>query len=242
MTKKIPFSEPQPKRKWPKTTNRFVAFFDILGFKDAVSRESHESVLFMLSKLNRTLKGLPKQWIPSDMFVKDQVQYVTFSDSILVFSKGNSEYDALKFVSDVHNIYYNAINSGIPIKGAIAYGKITADFKNSLFFGQPIIDAYELHNELDMMAVVLHGSAEHMLRDPSNEDIIDLFFITYSAYFKKGRFTHRLMRMMQINKMGKDLAHFYYNSSGSTRKYFDSTNAYLQFQLEKLAAAESGKS
>lgn len=37
---------------WQITTNRFVGFIDIMGFKDMVARSSHEDIYDMMKKIN----------------------------------------------------------------------------------------------------------------------------------------------------------------------------------------------
>jgi hypothetical protein len=50
--------------------------------------------------------------------------------------------------------------NNIPLKGAIAFGNFSANWDQSVFFGKPLIDAFELHNDLDMYCAILHSSAE----------------------------------------------------------------------------------
>ena len=44
-----------------------------------------------------------------------------------------------------------ALTNGIPIKGAIAKGIMTADFNKSIYVGVPLIDAYNLQKEFCCM-------------------------------------------------------------------------------------------
>ena len=91
---------------WKTTDNRFIAFFDILGFKDLVSTASHAQILKKLSALKFGLnildgengfKHLKKKLNEISI---DQTKSVTFSDSIIVFSKGSSYIDASKILYD----------------------------------------------------------------------------------------------------------------------------------------------
>ena len=42
------------KSNWKTTDYRFVAFLDILGFKDSVMRNSHEDIYLKLSNINNS--------------------------------------------------------------------------------------------------------------------------------------------------------------------------------------------
>src|ERR1700752_1315054 len=106
---------------WDITANRFVAFFDIMGFKDLVARSRHEDVVKKLNLLKNTLKDLETidhTLIDSLQIEKLQTRSVTFSDSIIFFSKGDTIQDACKIVIDSHTILSEAIENGIGIKGA----------------------------------------------------------------------------------------------------------------------------
>lgn len=50
--------------------------------------------------------------------------------------------------------------SKIPFRGSIAYGEMTVDLENSIFFGQPLIDAYLLGEQLQSYGIACHASAE----------------------------------------------------------------------------------
>ena len=86
--------------KWKHTDERFVAFLDIMGFKDRLLREGQERVRIMLKSLRPTIedvrrkkrvfyakveKTTNKKTITDDR--SSLIYPVTFSDSIILFSK-----------------------------------------------------------------------------------------------------------------------------------------------------------
>jgi len=119
---------------WKITSERFVAFFDILGFKELVAKNTHSEVLQKLGILKTFMSKLEKanelETHKKYKIEKDQTKSVTFSDSIIIFSKGATYKDGLKLFYDCYQILNNSLNNNIAIKGAISFGKITVDLSD----------------------------------------------------------------------------------------------------------------
>ena len=174
---------------WVKTTNRFVAFFDIMGFKELVLKNPHDEILEKLE----TLKKLSNDLVSNEYNLFEEEGYesltrsVSFSDSFLFFSKSNSKKDALKIILDSTVFILIALDSNIAIKGALSYGEVTVDFDNSLFFGQPIINAYELHDELQMYSCIADHNFEKELQQYENEDTVKEYTTKTKVNLKSGK-------------------------------------------------------
>lgn len=217
-------------QKWQITTKRFVAFFDIMGFKDLVQRNSHIDIFEKLKQLKTTLKGLEtiinKTLIEQYNVKPLQTRSITFSDSIVVFSQGDEFSDAIKMMRDSYLILQTATEMGVPIKGALSYGEISVDFEQSLFFGQPIIDAYLLQEELQMYTAVLDNSIESKLSTFDNQKLINSVFTNYKAHLKTGKVMHKIMRPHKdglIETYIKNTQKLYLTVSGRPRIYVDNT-------------------
>lgn len=78
-------------QQWQTTTNRFVAFFDILGFKELVLKSSHSDTLTKLTKLRERVINFSNladsDFLKKFGVSKDQTQSVTFSDSFIFFQR-----------------------------------------------------------------------------------------------------------------------------------------------------------
>ena len=225
---------------WDITSNRFVAFFDIMGFKNIVERHTHTQVLERLTLLKRTLTDLAKIHENKKFdFVKDklsQTKAITFSDSIIVFSKSDTVQDACKIMMDSLYIIQKSISINTGIKGAIAYGEITVDFNNSLFFGQPIIDAYLLHEQLNLYTAVLDNTFEKKVNEFSLPNPFKNLIVDYKANFKSGKIKHKLIRpddQKKINAQISGLENMYTTVAGNPRIYIDNTLDFLNSLLEK---------
>lgn len=167
-------------REWTETCERFVAYFDILGFKDMVQKESH---LHVLQKL-RDLANL-KYFIEGRIFDKihdenlqvfkngfllnndeelSSINTIIFSDTIVMVTKDSSAESFKLFVDSVGMFFSIALTMlKLPIKGALSYGEVSIMANENLIFGKPIIDAYLLENEVDYCGIVCHNSIEQYL-------------------------------------------------------------------------------
>lgn len=218
---------------WKKTNNRFVSFFDILGFKDMVLKNSHDDILKKLESLKKHANRLAEmQWDEEKektsklKITVNQTKSITFSDSFIFFSKGDSLEDFFKIVLDSWSIYKEAIDNDIALKGAISYGEITVDFDKNLFFGQPIIDAFLLHEDLHMLSIILDHNAENQIKLFDKNYIIESSLSFQKVKLKSGIATHTLLSMNTISSADQQiikLQKLYKITSGKPRQYIDNT-------------------
>lgn len=76
------------------TANRFVAFLDIMGFKDRVARNSHAKLLTQLTDFNKDIAGYIGK------YQQAEIQLAQFSDSIVLFSNDTTP-KSLKTIAEV---------------------------------------------------------------------------------------------------------------------------------------------
>lgn len=158
---------------WPKQTcERFVGFLDIMGFKEIVNRSQHEIVLDKMLRLKDSLdlvKRMGEMRMGFRMTMPGApMKSVFFSDSVLLVSADDNFFSGVQVLLSAIIIVGEAARDGIAMTGAIACGKQTAIEDKSVYFGQPLIDAYGLQKEIMMYGVVLHNTAESRL---SKEEI-----------------------------------------------------------------------
>jgi hypothetical protein len=243
-------------REWSHTTERFVAFIDIMGFRDRVYRNSHDSVLTLMKKLQPTIESIKSMGerqlaeghkFSSNTKLDRSIRPVLFSDSILLVSEDDSEGSFFEIIAAARWIMRGALLNSVPVKGAIAHGIQTADFNQSLHFGRPLIDAYELQDELFLYAIALHHSIEEHI---TNKKLLDRYFeqnlvIKYKTPLKNNFVTHLLLgystNLITDNNLEVVVSDLYRTVSGSTRKYVDNT---LDFGLtqKKLYEEQQNKS
>ncbi len=228
--------------KWEPTCNRFIVFMDIMGFQDTVYRSSHNEVKRIMEQLKNPIQAIDKEFqeklkgkgVTIGKTADQVVKPVIFSDSILLFSYDESPESFRKTLWAVQFIIGDAIRHGIPIKGAIAYGRQTADIDNSLYFGKPLIAAFELQKDLYMYGVVLHHTVDNYMQKKKKgcKSIIDSHEIRrYDAPFKQGSISHYVVDWPDYfivfkkykNGLPRALLDLYCKVSGSARKYVDNT-------------------
>lgn len=133
------------------TSQRFVAMLDIMGFKDIVKKKSSITVYSLLKKVY-------DEAISQRNFSKLKISL--FSDTLLIISDGGSKecYEDIVLSSAFFaNLF---IKNGYAINGAIAYGDVTFDEEKNICFGEPVIDAHLLQEDLFFYGIVLHDSAD----------------------------------------------------------------------------------
>lgn len=202
-----------PKKQTPDTCERIVAFLDIMGFKDMVARH-FETIKGKLEKLS--------SFIGETM--DENCQYMIFSDSIILYVK-NDGLDVFKsLIAKVGKIIEKSISLGFPIKGAIAKGECTVSLSyKPFFFGQPIIDAYTLEENVVLYGVVFHNSVEEFakrLGDEGTEYVFD-----YCVPLKGGNSSHYVLNWFGRNLEANtnNLIAIRSTVSDSPRRYIDNT-------------------
>lgn len=222
-----------------KTNKRFIAFFDIMGFKDIVERNSHNAVVEKLEKLKGALKILESKQAHTKVNKKSKGQItksITFSDSIIFFSRSNTLEDITKIIIDSAYLQYIALENNIAIKGVLSYGEITVDFKNSLFFGKPIIDAYLLHDQVNMYSALIDNKFETELAKKKVSQIIKNLIATEKICLKSGKITHKVVLPSSAIYLQESIDHlieYYKHVSGQPRIYVDNTIAFFELLIEK---------
>lgn len=218
------------------TADRFVAFLDIMGFKDRVARTNHAQLLEQLTNFNREITSYIGKYKNSE------IQLAQFSDSIVLFSNDTTSISLQTLAEVTRGIMQTAINLQIPMKGAIAQGKITCDIPKQLFFGQALIDAYLLEENINYYGILVHHTAEKsVLTLIDNKKI----FKDIKAPLKSGKISHFELswyinddnKDIDLKKISSALKVIRQTVSDSPRKYIDNTldviNEYYQNEKHK---------
>lgn len=204
---------------------RLVAFLDIMGFKDMVARHFNE--------IERQLTSLSK-FISQIISEHQGYQYMIFSDSIIIYASAEIEDVFHNFLSKVARIIEKSIELGLPIKGAIAFGDCSVCMDDKPFvFGQPIIDAYVLEENVVLYGVVLHNSVEEFAM---SECINSQLVFDYRVPLKGGCSSHYILNWFGNNQDGNEsnLLAIRKTVSDSPRRYIDNTKACMDFLKNKI--------
>ncbi|MDX1939018.1 MAG: hypothetical protein SFU99_00620 [Saprospiraceae bacterium] len=139
--------------------NRYVAFFDILGFKNWIASVGSKEVFNKATgHLNLVIKSsLPGATVNADQSVNYEIRHINhffFSDSILFYSIDDS-YESLDAFIRTCAEFMNVMIFGLSlmIRGAVSKGEFYVDTKTRSYIGQALIDAYMLEESLDWICV-----------------------------------------------------------------------------------------
>ena len=210
---------------WEDDLERLVLYADIMGFSHRVTFNNHE-------ELKQDLKNFKKAWETKIKPLEKggHLKSVQFSDSILLVVNGTNEKMFNIITKAAVCLMQSAIRLGFPIKGAIAQGKFTYDKTNELYFGLPLVSAYQLHEELNYYGIVVHHSAERTVKKYA--DATKPYTKT-EVYLKKGITSHYHLSWHLLNKdlsagniksdVDKWLDDIEEGVSGAPRIYVDNT-------------------
>jgi hypothetical protein len=231
MTTKKTATETAPKKIVE--TGKYVAFFDIMGFKDFVYRNNHKDVkkrLEIFTKFKEQVANLRKRDGDSPNPIGfEKISAATFSDSLLIVTDSNSSNELVCLITLMSNIFRNAFESQIPLKGALAYGEFTADFEESIFFGRPLIDAYELAEDLEFYGTAIHHTAESKIPIEDKQKWIESgdLLLTPIPIKQSGDVTHLIISLEKSSRnreyIESAVEAFRPLVSGRPRRYLDKT-------------------
>ncbi|MGA2916466.1 MAG: hypothetical protein ABSE89_10615 [Sedimentisphaerales bacterium] len=143
--------------------NCWVAYFDILGFKNEtrlnkgrlpVLAYMYSEVADRINKVKENLKEV----------VSQQYDCVWFSDSFLFYPLDDSinSYNIIRFAA-TQFFHYMTIIKKWPIRGALATGDFYADRNSNIYLGEALIDAYSYTEKQDWIGLVLTPNAHAKL-------------------------------------------------------------------------------
>jgi hypothetical protein len=167
--------------RWPLTEDRFVGFFDVMGFSGMVrdAGDDHGHLYAVMLGLHEIARLAEKLFARGDQYrqvlsrsstFSGQLKAVQFSDSIVVFTADASSASSLLIQMASQMFFLHALRHGVIVRGAIARGSVTTDFTHSIFFGQAIVDAYRLEEAQQWFGIAIHPSAEQSVP----EDVAEL--------------------------------------------------------------------
>lgn len=132
----------------------FVALLDVLGFS-ALVRDSGEG------GIQRYLNCL------QNATEHTNVNYVVFSDSIVLSAKGDSPDSFIAVAGACSRLLYDLLNVDIALRGAIAFGTFIREaFAESVFVaGRAVIDAYQFEQAQDWVGIMISPSALAHVQD-----------------------------------------------------------------------------
>ena len=160
----------------------FVAFFDILGYRNFLKRNKPEIAAEKITEFLKKLKAFQSETYLS-LFEKEfqseakpiveKIVYLVISDSILLTLEADKSVEGdYKFSQFLFLVYCARLSKdlfiyGLPVRGAIEYGEYVL-VENQTLVGTPIVDAYQSATDLDLSACQVSNSVEDLVASLEN--------------------------------------------------------------------------
>jgi hypothetical protein len=164
-----------------------IAVCDILGFSKLVESQSLDSVIndgvgWFRKALRHSILGGPFPTEPpptQDLETNAHVSVVWFSDTIVLFTKHDTDEAVGELLQAVASLLFETILEGVTkVRAGLAYGEAFMDSSNSIYVGQPIIEAYRLEKMQQWAGAALAPSACARLATCGREGEIARWWVT----------------------------------------------------------------
>jgi len=136
--------------------NYFVAFFDILGFKNLVEKNSHEELmdiykvcLYENLNMNENISdSIFNRFTPAKEKTSSEIRTFVISDSIILVQNDMTQRGFLNLIAKCQVILSSSLAEGIPLRGALSYGPVTIieNQRGTTIVGRGLTKAYSLES------------------------------------------------------------------------------------------------
>jgi len=143
---------------------RYVAHFDMLGFKSATLRNPDEAwgaLCDLRDCMDRMLELHIAVLSPKEIIL-DRIKAYIFSDSILIFTLRDEPKDLISMLILTSQFFADSLHFCVPLRGGISYGDFFFNLNLDLFCGIPFVKAYEIGERAQWSGIVVDDDvAEH---------------------------------------------------------------------------------
>lgn len=137
---------------------RFVAHIDILGMRMMVRKDPELAwrVLSELANVRDYLAKLQLSFIETDeqLELTQSVFSVMFSDTIVLFTKSDSDRDLKLILIATSELLHKAMFRLVPVRAGLAHGLFFFNIDASMYSGPALIEAYEIGERAQWLGIV----------------------------------------------------------------------------------------
>jgi len=126
---------------------RYVAIFDILGISSLTRTDQNRAIAMVRDFYDIVVNHVGKlaiEIVASNEIIIDRIEKILFSDTVIIFTKDNSEKDLYAIVTLCGELFGQSLHRCIPIRGGIAFGNLFYDNQTGIICGKPLVEAHEL--------------------------------------------------------------------------------------------------
>jgi len=148
--------EDNKKRKL-RYTERWFAYFDLLGFSNLVRTNEIHNVLPIYETALAAIeeKANPKR--------SKGLSYSWFSDTFIIFTRGSSLQEFAVIEQAARLFFQKLILNKIAVRGALSYGGLYTQQEKNIFLGEALMDAYEYGENQNWLNFIICPSAYNAL-------------------------------------------------------------------------------
>lgn len=140
------------------SNRRFVAHIDVLGMRSMVRKDPELSwrVLSRLANVRDDLAKLHLSFIETaeQQTLSESIFSVMFSDTIVLFTKSDSNRDLQTILIATSELLHKAMCSHVPVRAGIAHGLFFFNIDASMYAGPALIEAYEIGERAQWLGIV----------------------------------------------------------------------------------------
>ncbi|TDE07732.1 hypothetical protein [Flavobacterium sandaracinum] len=161
--------------------NSFVAFFDILGFKNMVEKNSHEELMEAyqfglydsLENAEEATNLFLSMITPPEELETLKIQIYVISDSIIFIQDTLTQRGLLYIISYCRMLIGSCLADGIPIRGALSFGPVSVENKRgTTIVGKGLTKAYNLESKQQWAGGIVDKECFEIV-PKENEDLIN---------------------------------------------------------------------
>lgn len=174
-----------------------VAICDILGFSNLVKeRALNEVVQIHLGRLRKALHhSIHKGDFPSDppslesLQDQEQLGLAWFSDTVLLYTLEDNDENLRSLTAALGWLLFETIwQVGTRVRCGVSYGEAFIDIKNSIYVGEPLIEAHRIEQDQAWSGGCLtHRAVERLPADAHSGRSAHWFLVPYHVPLKEGR-------------------------------------------------------
>lgn len=143
---------------------RFVAHIDILGMSTIAKKDADEAwgMLSDLAAVRDRVINYEIDFLDSNerVLVSEAIHAVTFSDTILLFTKGGSDTELRCMIVLVVEILHKAMCRCVPVRAGLALGRFFFNIDKSMYAGPAFIEAYRVGESAQWLGIALAESVQ----------------------------------------------------------------------------------
>jgi len=146
--------------------SRFVAHMDILGMSTLVKNNFDDAwgMLSDLVEVRDKARMHEYEFVETNERIKvfEKIHIVTFSDTLLLFTAGETPVELKSLIVLVTEIFHKAICKCVPVRAGLAAGEFRFNLDKSMYAGPALIDAYRAGESAQWLGIALSDSVSEV--------------------------------------------------------------------------------